>query len=79
MRRASISLERENRNKLILEPGIAMNARFLTALNKAYDTVHDKYSEEFKEVHRITTSNETNPASTAEEVARLILPIFLKK
>ena len=70
------SLERENRDKLIEEPGRAMNPQFLEDLNKAYQTIREKYSEQFTSLHVVNTSNvdgKTTPRSTAFEVAALMV------
>ncbi len=72
------SLERENSDKLINEPGRAMNAENLQQLNNAYDEVKRKYAQEFPRFETIDTSKNkaTTPRSTAEQAARLILAIL---
>ena len=72
------SLERENRDKLIEEPGQAMNPRFLNDLNVAYETIRDKYSTVFDNLEFIDTSNsqKTNPRSTAFHVAERIIGLM---
>ena len=69
------SLERENRDKLIEEPGQAMNPTFLEKLNEAYRTIRGKYSAQFREFHVVNTSTEPNitPQTTAFEVASRII------
>ena len=69
------SLERENRDKLIEEPGQAMNAEFLLALNEAYQTIRYKHSEQFTQLHIVNTSGDqsTSPQLTAFEVAGKII------
>ena len=69
------SLERENSDKLIKEPGQAMNPKFLEDLNRAYKTTRDKYSIQFNQFHVLNTSGDqcSNPQSTAYEVAWKII------
>ena len=69
------SLERENRDKLIEEPGQAMNPDFLRSLNGAYQTTRDKYSTQFREFHVVNTrsNQDTTPQSTGFEVATKII------
>ena len=72
----STSLKRENRDKLIAEPGRAMNPSFLQALNSAYEAIRTSYSSQFGSMHIINTSDDgdrTTPQSTAFEVAQKIL------
>ena len=71
------SLERENADKLIDEPGRAMNPDFLDKLNKAYAEVREAYGQEFKitEIDTSKTGN-TTPSSTASQVADRILDLF---
>ncbi len=77
------SLERENRDKLIEEPGRAMNTEFLQSLNEAYQTIWNKYSAQFWSVYMVNTSDDqeqTTAQSTALEVAtKIIEQIKLKK
>ena len=72
------SLQRENREKLINEPGSAMNPEVLQLLNGAYEQVRTRYSIEFPRFRTIDTSNaaKTTPRSTAAEVAGMILEVF---
>ena len=71
------SLERENRFTLIDEPGRAMNPVFLQALNNAYDSVYEKYANDFQlQIIDTSDSQGTTPQSTAAEVADLILDRF---
>ena len=68
------SLERENRNKLIEEPGSAMNPDFLRALNAAYDTTKQQYEDKFKPFFTIDTSQgKSTEQSTAFDVAQAIV------
>ena len=72
----STSLERENRDKLIEEPGRAMNPEFLQALNRAYQTISDKYSAQFSSLYVVNTGDGlgmTTPQSTAFDVATQII------
>ena len=41
-------MERENADKLIDEPGRAMNPEFLNSLNQAYRTVRNAYVDKFR-------------------------------
>lgn len=72
---SATSMERENRDKLIQEPGRAMNPAFLEALNASYDRVRDEYSALFPRFELIDTSNSasTTPQSTAFQVTSIIL------
>jgi thymidylate kinase len=72
------SLERENQNKLIEEPGRAMNPGFLEELNDAYARVSEKHAADFAYFWHIDTSEaqNTTPQSTAARAAKLILDIF---
>ena len=69
------SLDRENRDKLIDEPGQAMNPAFLENLNRAYVTIKDKYAGQFNQLYDVDTGSDqkTTPQSTAYEVARNIV------
>lgn len=69
------SLDRENRDKLIREPGRAMNPDFLRDLNEAYDQARDKYAGQFSAFEVVDTSKSraTTPQSTASYVVELIL------
>ena len=69
------SLVRENSNKLIEEPGRAMNPEFLRDLNDAYQSISSKYSEQFRSVYEVDTggAQDTTPQSTAFEVVKRII------
>ena len=69
------SISRENRDKLIDEPGQAMNPGFLTELNEAYQIARTKYSTQFKRFHVVNTGEDqdTTPQSTAFDVATKII------
>ena len=75
---AETAMARENSNKLISESGKAMNPAFLDELNDAYGQVQSRYAGEFTRFESIDTSDSagTNPETTAERVANLILDIF---
>ena len=75
------SLERENQNKLITEPGSTMNHDILSQLNSAYDTVKDEYASEFSKFEIMDTSKscQTTANSTAADTVGLILDIFESK
>ena len=72
------SMERENRDKLIAEPGRAMNPEFLVSLNQAYSTVREMYGNEFKNFNDIDTSENIGSTAqlTAAQVADSILNLF---
>ena len=72
------SMERENQNALIAEPGMVMRPEFLEELNVAYNAVRDKYSNDFQHFEPIDTSNaqNTTPQSTAAQIAGIILDRF---
>ena len=72
------SLKRENRDKLIREPGQAMNPEFLVGLNQAYDAIRSKYSLHFRQLHIVDTGTgqNTTPQSTAFEVAEKIMELM---
>ena len=71
------SMERENADKLIDEPGRAMNPQFLDSLNQAYQRVRNSYGGEFKITDIDTSKNENTTAqSTAAQVADSILDLF---
>lgn len=71
------SMERENADKLIAEPGRAMNTDSLKSLNQAYCTVRKAYEDKFS-ITDIDTSNDknTNAKETAAKVANSILNLF---
>ena len=72
------SLERENRFTLTDEPGWVMNHQSLEELNQAYDSVQERYKNEFRGFQTIDTSDTqgTTPQTTAAAVADLILDQF---
>jgi thymidylate kinase len=72
------SMERENRDKLLSDPGRAMNVESLTELNEAYDRVRERYRDSFRNFQVIDTSGAagTTPQSTAFEVTTRILELF---
>jgi hypothetical protein len=72
------SMERENRDKLVSEPGTAMNPDFLMRLNDGYARVKDQFSGSFRNVKQIDTSGaaSTTPQSTAYEVTNSILDLL---
>ena len=72
---AETSISRENQNQLTTEPGRAMNPDAINKLNRAYDTVREKYSNLFADFTNVDTSGKTRstPQSTAFEVAERIL------
>jgi thymidylate kinase len=76
---SSTAMERENEDKLISEPGRAMNPEFLDRLNQSYRQVGDLYGAQFRNFNNIDTSNieNTTAQSTAADVADKILDIFL--
>ena len=68
------SLERENDNKLIAEPGRTMNQDFLGKLNSAYDTTKEQYADKFNRFHAINTSKgSSTQQSTAFTVVEAIV------
>ena len=74
---SATSLERENADKLIDEPGRAMNPDFLDKLNSAYGEVRERYGDEFKITDISTSQKEnTSPKSTAAQVDNSILDLF---
>ena len=74
---ASTSLEREHRDKLIEEPGRAMNPSFIAKLNDAYDSVERRYSADFPlKTIDTSSSSKTDPRTTAAEAVGLILEKF---
>lgn len=72
------SMERENRDKLVDDPGRAMNPEFLGVLNEAYTKVKEQYAAQFKKVISVDTSQVTGttPQSTAFEVTEQVLELF---
>lgn len=72
------SLKREYENKLIDEPGVAMNTEFLASLNEAYEAVQKVYSTSLPKLRVIDTSlvQKTSPKSTALEVAQDITKLI---
>ena len=77
---ANTAMERENSDKLIKEPGQAMNPVFLGELNNAYGEVQAKHADQFSRFERIDTSDSagTSPETTAERVTNIILDVFEK-
>ena len=75
---AETAMERENSDKLVSEPGQAMNEEFLGELNDAYDEVRAKYAERFSRFESIDTSKSagTSPETTAANVVNIILDVF---
>ena len=75
------SMKRENQDKLIDEPGSAMNLVVLQQLNEAYDKVKKEYSADFPKFRTIDTSEtfNTTPQSNAAEATKLILEVFQSK
>ena len=74
---SATSMERENADKLIDEPGRTMNPEFLDNLNQAYSEVRKGYEGEFKITDIDTSKNENTTAqSTAARVADSILDLF---
>lgn len=69
------SLTRENSDKLIVEPGRAMNDEFLGELNEAYQSISSKYAAQFSPVYEVDTGSDqdTTPQSTAFEVVKKII------
>ena len=71
------SMERENADKLIDEPGRAMNPELLDRLNQAYQTVRTVYEDKFRITAINTSNNEsTNAKETAAQIADSILNLF---
>ena len=72
------SMERENADKLIAEPGRAMNPETLSRLNQAYLQAQGRFAGEFSRFIEIDTSfsKGTTPRSTAYLVADTILELF---
>lgn len=74
---STTSMERENADKLIDEPGRAMNPEFLNSLNQAYRTVRNAYGDKFRITDINTSNNEnTNAKETAAQIADSILNLF---
>ena len=75
------SLERENRDKLIGEPGLTMNPQFLADLNGAYQTISDKYSFQFRNLQIVDTGQGQNTTlqSTAFQVAEKIIHLMRQR
>lgn len=74
---SATSMERENADKLIDEPGRAMNPAFLDSLNRAYSQVREEYGDKFKIIDIDTSKGESATAkSTASQVAGSILDLF---
>ena len=75
------SLKRENSDKLVVQPGRAMNDEFLRELNEAYQSISSKYAAQFSPVYEVDTGGDsaTTPQSTAFEVAKNIIDHMLHK
>ena len=74
---SATSMERENADKLIDEPGRAMNPEFLDSLNQAYRTVCNVYGDKFRITDINTSKDEATTArSTAAQVVNSILDLF---
>ena len=74
---STTSMEREYADKLIDEPGRAMNPGFLDSLNRAYSQVREEYGGKFKIIDIDTSKGESTSAkSTAAQVAVSILDLF---
>ena len=69
------SLERENSDKLIDEPGRAMNPEFLDDLNGAYEATKQKYADQFNRLYDVDTGSGSpvTQQAAAFEVARAIV------
>ena len=69
------SLDRENSDKLIDDPGRAMNPAFLNDLNQAYEATKGKYAGQFNRLYDVDTGSESSVTqkSAAFEVARAIV------
>ena len=74
------SLDRENRDKLIDEPGRAMNPDTLENLNDAYSEIKGQYEDRFPSFHVIDTGRDrqTSPRETAYDVATKMIEHFGK-
>lgn len=74
---SATSLDRENADKLIDEPGRAMNPELIDRLNLAYSEVRQQYGQEFR-ITDIDTgaAQNTTAQSTAAQVADSILDLF---
>ena len=71
------SMERENADKLIDEPGRAMNPGFLDSLNQAYSEVRKAFGGSFRITDIDTSRNQdTTAQSTAAQVTNSILDLF---
>ena len=75
---AVTSLERENADKLIDEPGRAMNPNSLNELNDAYAKVREKFSVDFQRFEMINTSNSqrSTAKATSFEVTQKIIDLM---
>ena len=72
------SLKRENEDKLINDPGTAMNTATLEQLNLAYQAVQESHGDRFKDVHEIDTgqAQKTTAKKTAYQVARAMVDLM---
>lgn len=75
------SMKREQQDKLISEPGTAMNPKFLERLNEAYEQVRQRYADNFPyfEVINTSTAERTTPESTASRVANVVLDLLKER
>lgn len=75
---AKTAMARENSDKLISEPGQAMNLDVIDELNDAYREVRRKYAKRFMRFYDIDTSEsaKTSPKATAADVTNIILNVF---
>lgn len=72
---AATSIKRENAEKIIGDPGRAMNPEFLKRLNDAYESVHGRFVALFPRITRVDTSDTTGstPKTTAGQITSEIL------
>jgi thymidylate kinase len=75
------SMEREQRDKLIDEPGTAMNPEFLQGLNDAYEQVKRLHAGKFPNFEVIDTGKAqgTTPRSTASQVVNVVLDLLRQR
>ena len=71
------SMKRENEHTLIDDPGQAMNPDFLPRLNKAYESVSERFKDDYSlELIDTSESKKPTPESTAKEVVTKILDVL---
>ena len=72
------SMQRENADKLIWEPGLVMNTETLTSLKAALEQARQSFGSEFRNFIEVDTSEGkgTSPKSTARDVADQVLDLF---